>query len=88
MMQMQMYVAVAAAEAAGDHEFGEAVRAGWMRAVGHRPPAARRGRRTRRRPSWRTGCSSTALVAMGFPPEHRVWEGCTRRRALKGRLET
>ena len=31
LMQMQMYVAVAAAEAAGDHEFGEAVRAGWMR---------------------------------------------------------
>ena len=31
MMQMQMYAAVGAAEEAGDHEFGEAVRAGWMR---------------------------------------------------------
>ena len=30
-MQMQTYVAVAAAEAEGEHEFGEAVRAGWMR---------------------------------------------------------
>src|SRR6266571_4326101 len=31
LMQMQMYVAVGAAEEAGDHELGEAVRAGWMR---------------------------------------------------------
>ena len=31
MMQMQMYLAVAAAEEEGDREFGEAVRTGWMR---------------------------------------------------------
>src|SRR4051794_35541430 len=31
MMQMQMYVAVAAAEEEGDPAFGESVRAGWMR---------------------------------------------------------
>src|SRR5690349_18762318 len=30
LMQMQVYAAVAAAEAAGDHEFGESVRAGWL----------------------------------------------------------
>ncbi|WP_216363074.1 hypothetical protein, partial [Nocardia farcinica] len=29
-MQLQTYVAVSAAEAAGDHEFGEMVRKGWM----------------------------------------------------------
>ena len=29
LMQMQTYVAVASAEAAGDHEFGEAIRAAW-----------------------------------------------------------
>lgn len=31
LMQMQMYVAVAAAEQQGDREFGETVRAGWTR---------------------------------------------------------
>jgi AcrR family transcriptional regulator len=57
MMQMQMYLAVAAAEEEGDHEFGEAVRAGWMRlwdTVRWGPTP------TGRRPSWRRECSSTA----------------------------
>ncbi|MEU9705556.1 TetR/AcrR family transcriptional regulator [Streptomyces sp. NPDC047981] len=31
LMQLQVYVTVAAADSAGDHEFGQAVRAGWMR---------------------------------------------------------
>ena len=46
LMQMQMYVAAAAAEAAGDHEFGEAVRAGWMELYDtvHLAAGRRRGR--------------------------------------------
>ncbi len=55
LMQMQMYVAVAAAEQQGDREFGETVRAGWMRLweTVHLPlgPTS-----ARRRPSWRTAC--------------------------------
>ena len=42
LMQMQMYVAVAAAEAAGDHEFGESVRAGWLQMWDEVHLAARR----------------------------------------------
>ncbi|MFI0965161.1 TetR/AcrR family transcriptional regulator [Streptomyces sp. NPDC021080] len=74
MMQMQMYVAVAAAEQEGDHEFGEAVRAGWMRlwdAV-HLPLGADPGATTT---FLATGMLINTLVAMGFPSEHRVWEG-------------
>ncbi|MEU4165886.1 TetR/AcrR family transcriptional regulator [Streptomyces sp. NPDC026665] len=74
MMQMQMYVAVAAAEQEGDHEFGETVRAGWMRlwdAV-HLPLGADPGATTS---FLATGMLINTLVAMGFPPEHRVWEG-------------
>lgn len=45
-MQLQASLTVAAAEAAGETEFGEMVRAGFDEAVGHRPPRAR-GRRRR-----------------------------------------
>jgi AcrR family transcriptional regulator len=72
MMQMQMYSAVGAAEQAGDHEFGEAVRAGWMRlwdtvhvALGGDP-----GETTS---FMAHGMLINSLVSMGFPPEHRVW---------------
>ncbi|CAL9453020.1 hypothetical protein SUDANB6_02476 [Streptomyces sp. enrichment culture] len=73
-MQLQIHVAVAAAEAAGDHEFGAMVRRGWMDlwdAV-HLPLGADVGRTTAFMAS---GMLINALAAMGFPPEHRVWEG-------------
>ncbi|GHE44742.1 hypothetical protein GCM10018785_13030 [Streptomyces longispororuber] len=73
-MQLQMYVAVAAAEAAGDHEFGEMVRAGWMGlwdAV-HQPLGADVNETTT---FLAYGMLVNVLMAMGFPPEHRVWEG-------------
>jgi AcrR family transcriptional regulator len=86
LMQMQMYVATAAAEQAGDRELGEAVRAGWMRLweTAHLSLGAD--------PNETTGFMAygmliNCLVAMGFPPEHRVWEGLYPSARLSGRLE-
>ncbi|WP_367321372.1 TetR/AcrR family transcriptional regulator [Streptomyces sp. HUAS ZL42] len=86
MMQMQMYAAVAAAEAEGDHGFGEAVRAGWMRLwdTVHLPLGADIGETTT---FMAYGMLINTLVAMGFPPEHRVWEGLYPSARLDGRLE-
>jgi AcrR family transcriptional regulator len=86
MMQMQMYVAVAAAEEAGEHEFGEAVRAGWMRLwdTVHLPLGADIGETTT---FMAYGMLVNCLVAMGFPPEHRVWEGLYPSARYDGRLE-
>ncbi|MFJ3665650.1 TetR/AcrR family transcriptional regulator [Streptomyces sp. NPDC090106] len=86
LMQMQMYVAVAAAEQAGEAEFGEEVRAGWMRlwdAV-HLPLGADVDGTTT---FMAYGMLINALMAMGFPPEHRVWAGLYPEAVVKGRLE-
>ncbi|MGW4272860.1 TetR/AcrR family transcriptional regulator [Streptomyces seoulensis] len=85
-LQLQTYVAVAAAEADGDHDFGETVRAGWMRlweAV-HLPLGADA---TDTMTFLAHGMLINALVAMGFPPEHRVWEGLYPSAHITGRLE-
>jgi len=75
LMQMQMYVAVASAEASGDREFGESLRAGWMEmydtvrlALG-----ADIGDTTQ---FLAHGMLINVLVSMGFRPDHRVWTGC------------
>ncbi len=85
-MQMQMYLAVAAAEQEGDHEFGEAVRAGWMRLwdTVHLPLGADESETTT---FLAFGMLINCLMAMGFPPEHRVWQGMYPSARLKGRLE-
>ncbi|MFE5819607.1 TetR/AcrR family transcriptional regulator [Streptomyces sp. NPDC056479] len=74
MMQMQMYLAVAAAEQEGDREFGEAVRAGWTRLwdTVHLPSGADAGQTTT---FMAYGMLINCLVAMGFPSDHRVWAG-------------
>ncbi|MDO0912542.1 TetR/AcrR family transcriptional regulator [Streptomyces sp. DT2A-34] len=76
MMQMQMYLAVAAAEQEGDHEFGEVVRTGWIRLWDtiHLPLGADVNETTT---FMAYGMLINCLVAMGFPPEHRVWAGMT-----------
>ncbi|WP_318208659.1 MULTISPECIES: TetR/AcrR family transcriptional regulator [unclassified Streptomyces] len=86
LMQMQVYVTVAAAEAAGDHEFGEAVRAGWMRLweTVHLALGADVDETTT---FLAYGMLINTLVAMGFPPEHRVWEGFYPAARSLGRLE-
>jgi len=73
-MQLQTYVAVAAAEAAGDHEFGEMVRRGWMDLwdTVHLPLGADVNETTT---FLAYGMLVNTLTAMGFPPGHRVWEG-------------
>lgn len=85
-MQMQMYITVAAVEAEGDQEFGEAVRACWMRlweAV-HLLLGADVNETTT---FLACGMLINTLAAMGFPPEHQVWEGMYPSARLKGRLE-
>ncbi|MFD9907426.1 TetR/AcrR family transcriptional regulator [Streptomyces sp. NPDC059063] len=73
-LQLQTYVAVAAAEAAGDHEFGEMVRAGWMSLFDtvHLPLGADVNETTQ---FMAYGMLINVLAAMGFPAEHRIWEG-------------
>ncbi len=74
MMQMQTYLAVAAVEQEGDREFGEVVRAGWTRLwdTVHLPLGADPRETTT---FLAYGMLINSLVAMGFPPEHRVWAG-------------
>ncbi|MFC6984063.1 TetR/AcrR family transcriptional regulator [Streptomyces cirratus] len=74
-MQLQASLAVAAAEAAGETEFGEMVRAGWMRLwdTVHLALGADANETTG---FMAHGMLINTLVALGFPPGHRVWEGC------------
>ncbi|MFE9447361.1 TetR/AcrR family transcriptional regulator [Streptomyces sp. NPDC006739] len=86
LMQMQMYVAVAAAEEEGDLAFGETVRAGWTRlwdAV-NLPLGADVNETTN---FLACGMLINCLMAMGFPPGHRVWEGLYPSARITGRLE-
>ena len=85
-MQMQTYITVAAAEAEGDHEFGEAVRAGWMKLweTVHLPLGADESETTT---FLAYGMLVNTLAAMGFPPEHRVWQGMYPSARITGRLE-
>ena len=85
MMQMQVYVAVAAAEAAGDHEFGEVVRAEWMKLwdAAHLPLGADVDTTAT---FMAYGMLINVLVSMGFPPEHRIWEGVYPSARAKGGL--
>jgi AcrR family transcriptional regulator len=73
LMQMQMYVSTAAAEASGDAEVGEAVRALWTdlwdsvaAASGAEPEEIGQ--------FFAYGMLINALVAMGFPRENRLWQ--------------
>lgn len=74
LMQMQTYVAVAAAEASGDHEFGKAVRAVWLELWDsvHLSLGADADVTTG---FLGYGMLINALVSMGFPVDSRVWEG-------------
>ncbi|MFJ7587178.1 TetR/AcrR family transcriptional regulator [Streptomyces sp. NPDC097617] len=85
-MQLQVYVTVAAAEAAGDHEFGEVVRAGWLELWDTvRLPLGGDAHETATFMAY--GMLINTLAAMGFPPGHRVWEGLNPSARDKGRPE-
>ncbi|MGW4911231.1 TetR/AcrR family transcriptional regulator [Streptomyces sp. NPDC004270] len=85
-MQMQTYITVAAAEAEGEHEFGELVRAGWGRLwdTVHLLSGADVDRTTT---FLAKGMLINTYAAMGFPPEHRVWQGMYPDAGATGRLE-
>ncbi len=75
MFQLQMYVAVQNAEAEGDAEFGERVRAAWVELwdsarliLGADDEEAG--------DFFGTGMLINVVLAMGFPPGHRVWAAC------------
>jgi AcrR family transcriptional regulator len=74
LLQMQLYVAAAAAEAAGDHAFGESVRAGWVR-LRDCVQSALGGGAEETSDFLAHGMLINCLVAMGFPAQHRVWQG-------------
>ncbi|MEZ0092044.1 TetR/AcrR family transcriptional regulator [Streptacidiphilus sp. EB129] len=74
LMQMQMYVSTAAAEAAGDSEVGEAVRELWTE-LWDTVAAAAGMTEQEALDFFARGMLINALVAMGFPPEHRLWRG-------------
>jgi AcrR family transcriptional regulator len=74
LMQMQTYVAVASADAAGDREFGERIRAGWAE-VWDQAQVAFAGDSKQTTDFLGCGMLINVLVALGFPEEHRVWSG-------------
>ncbi|MEU2245336.1 helix-turn-helix domain-containing protein [Streptomyces sp. NPDC019224] len=74
LMQMQVYAAVAAAEAAGDHAFGESVRAAWLElfdSVNLALGAEVDGATT----FLAYGMLANTLTSLGFPAGHRMWSG-------------
>ncbi|MEU0371336.1 TetR/AcrR family transcriptional regulator [Streptomyces sp. NPDC006283] len=74
LMQMQMYVSVAAAEAAGDHDFGAQVRSGWLEL--HDAVHLLLGADTNETTTFLAyGMLSNVLVSLGFPADHRIWSG-------------
>lgn len=72
LMQMQMYAAVAAAEAAGDHQFGESVRAGWLRMFDELAVAFG-GDAEEATDFLAYGMLINTLTSLGFPVGHRIW---------------
>jgi AcrR family transcriptional regulator len=74
LMQMQTYVAVAAAEAEGDHEFGEAVREGWQD-LWDAVHVELGGDVDETTTFLAYGMLCNTLLSLGFPPGHRNWEG-------------
>ncbi|MFD8566486.1 TetR/AcrR family transcriptional regulator [Streptomyces sp. NPDC059639] len=75
LMQMQIYVAVAAAEALGDAEFGEEARRLW--AEMYDTVLLAMGADVEGTTDFLAhGMLINVLVSMGFPPGHRVWVGC------------
>lgn len=85
-MQMQTYITVAAAEAEGEHEFGELVRAGWTRLwdTVHLLSGADVDLTTT---FLAKGMLINTYTAMGFPPEHRVWQGMYDKARVAGQPE-
>lgn len=74
LMQMQIYVAVASAEASGDHDFGGSIRDGWQ-ALWDTVHLELGGDVDETTTFLAYGMLVNTLVSLGFPAEHRIWEG-------------
>lgn len=75
MLQMQAYVAVHTAETEGDREFGERVRATWLRLWDSSRLLL--GADDEEVSSFfGTGMLINVLLALGFPEGHRTWRAC------------
>ncbi|MBB4894518.1 AcrR family transcriptional regulator [Streptomyces olivoverticillatus] len=74
LMQMQMYVAVASAEASGDHEFGHPIREGWqqLRDTIHLALGADEDETAG---FLAEGMLMNTLVCLGYPAGHPMWAG-------------
>ncbi|WBB63824.1 TetR/AcrR family transcriptional regulator [Streptomyces sp. WMMC500] len=75
LMQMQMYVAVASAEAAGDHEFGKPIRAAWSEHFYDFALLTFEGDVEEATTFLAFGMLINTFVALGYPPKGRVWDG-------------
>jgi AcrR family transcriptional regulator len=73
MFQMQMYVAVAIAEEAGDEEFALEIRAAWTELWDL--VESRLGGVAEASEFMSSGMLINVLLALGFPQDHRVWAG-------------
>lgn len=74
LFQMQMYVAAATAEESGDAEFAAEVRVAWTELWDL--VRLRLGGPDETGDFMSTGMLINVLLAMGFPPDHRVWVSC------------
>ncbi|MFJ9607045.1 TetR/AcrR family transcriptional regulator [Kitasatospora sp. NPDC101176] len=74
MMQMQLYVSVFAGDTADEDEIGEAARKGWLDLFDR--IRIRLGGDTDEATAFMAyGMLINTLVALGFPREHRIWDG-------------
>ncbi|MER7750523.1 TetR/AcrR family transcriptional regulator [Kitasatospora sp. NPDC097643] len=74
MMQMQLYVSVFASRVAGEDEIGEAARQSWERLF-ERVRERIGGDVNGTTEFFAYGMLINTLVALGFPREHRIWDG-------------
>jgi AcrR family transcriptional regulator len=85
LFQMQMYVAAATAEEAGDTEFAELVRRSWVELWDL--IRLRLGSPELTADFVATGMLINVLLAMGFPADHRVWSSTEIKRDGDPQLE-
>ncbi|MCX4865158.1 TetR/AcrR family transcriptional regulator [Streptomyces sp. NBC_00257] len=73
-MQMQIYAAVASADAAGEREVGDAVRAAWLE-MWDETHLILGADAKETATFWAFGMLINTLASLGFPAGHRVWSG-------------
>jgi AcrR family transcriptional regulator len=72
LMQMQVYATVAALDAAGDRDFGDTLRQGWIK-VWETASEAVGSDQNEATTFMAYGMLINTLVSLGFPPDHAIW---------------